>query len=162
MLLAVAWLWLIAPLNELGNREVLHRTHEMVFSAPRPALNQLLPLWLAAISLVGLAGSGALVRFAWLGRTDQMLAWTSGVLFIPALATALGVLTNSRKLFEVVYVAWMYLILDGRRALDFVGVAQDTPWLTYVLLAVALFAFTALVRHWRLTGWRPRVRAANS
>jgi hypothetical protein len=159
-LLAVAWLWLIAPLNELGNREVAHRTREMVFSAPRPALSQLPPQWLAAMSLVAVAGSGALVRFAMEGMTGRMLAWVSGVLFIPALATALGALTGSRRLFEVAYVVWMYVILNNEPALDFVGVAPETPWLRYVLLAVALFAFSALVRSWRLTGWRLRVRVA--
>jgi hypothetical protein len=127
--LAVTWLWLILPLNGLGNREIQQRTNEMVFSVPRPALSQMPALWLAAISLLALAGSGALVRYVLQGRPDQVLAWVSGVLFIPALAAFLGTLTNSRRLFEVVYVVWMYLILNGTRSLDFVGMSPGTPWL---------------------------------
>jgi hypothetical protein len=119
-------------------------------------------LWLAAISLLALAGSGALVRYATQGRPDQVLAWVSGVLFIPALAAFLGTLTNSRRLFEVVYVIWMYLILNGTRSLDFVGVSPGTPWLTYILAAVVLFALAVLLRHLRITGWRLQARAANS
>jgi hypothetical protein len=160
--LAVTWLWLILPLNGLGNREVQQRTNEMVFSAPRPAISQMPALWLAAISLLALAGSGALVRYATQGRPDQVLAWVSGVLFIPALAAFLGTLTNSRRLFEVVYVIWMYLILNGTRSLDFVGVSPGTPWLTYILAAVVLFALAVLLRHLRITGWRLQARAANS
>jgi hypothetical protein len=162
ILLVVAWLWLIVPLNGLGNREIQQRTNEMVFSAPRGILGQLPALWLAAISLMALAGSGALVRYVLQGRPDQVLAWMSGVLFIPALATFLGTLTNSRRLFEVVYVAWMYLILNGQKPLDFVGASPGTPWLTYVLAAVMLFALAVLLRHLRQSGWRLRARTANS
>jgi hypothetical protein len=161
-LLVVTWLWLILPLNGLGNREFQQRTNEMVFSAPRPALNQLPALWLAAVSLLALAGSGALVRYALQGRPDQVLAWVSGVLFIPGLAAFLATLTNSRRLFEVVYVVWMYLILNGTRSLDFVGASPGTPWLTYVLAAVVLFTLAILLRHLRLTGWRLRARTANA
>jgi hypothetical protein len=45
----------------------------------------------------------------------------SGVLFIPAQASALGVLTNSRKPFEVICVSWMYVVLQPVTSLDFVG-----------------------------------------
>ena len=55
-LLAVAWLWLVAPLNELGNRENQQRTDGMVFSTPRATLSLLPALWLAV------AGSGALLK----------------------------------------------------------------------------------------------------
>lgn len=115
---------------------------------------------LAGISLLALTGSGALARYALQGRPDQVTAWVSGVLFIPALAAFLGTLTNSRRLFEVVYVVWMYLILNGTRSLDFVGASPGTPWLTYVLAAVVLCALAVLLRRLRLTGWRLRARAA--
>ena len=152
LVLALSWLWLTVPLNELGNREVQKRTHEMVFSAQRPAVSQLPASWLAAVSLVAVAGSGALARYAVQGTVAQVLAWVSGVLFIPALALALGILTNSRRLFEVIYVVWIYAILNGVAALDFIGVSPKTPWLPYVLAACALFACTVLVRHLRVSG----------
>jgi hypothetical protein len=161
-LLAIAWLWLVAPLNELGNREIQQRTDGMVFSAPRAILSLLPALWLAAVSLLAVAGSGALVRYAMQGRPDQVGAWLSGVLFIPALAAFLGTLTNGRKLFEIVYVVWMYLILNGTRSLDFLGASPGTPWPTYMLASVVLVAFAILLRHLRLTGWRLRARTALS
>ena len=55
----------------------------------------------------------------------------------------------------------MYLILNGQRSLDFVGASPDTPWLTYVLAAVVLFALAVLVRHLRITGWKLRTRTAS-
>jgi hypothetical protein len=152
VLLAVAWLWMILLLSELGNREAQHNTQEIVFSAPRPALNQLPALWLAAITVTALMGSGAFLRYLIDGNTPRMLAWLGGVLFIPSLALALGALTLSRKPFEVVYVTWVYIILNEAPPLDFVGIVQDSPWQVYTLLAVGLFALTVFVRRWQLKG----------
>jgi hypothetical protein len=97
-------------------------------------------------------GSGAFLRYLLAADTIRILAWTSGALFVPSLALALGVLTSSRKPFEVIYVTWMYLILNAVPPLDFVGVTPEGPWQFYGLSAVALLALAVFVRHWQLTG----------
>lgn len=153
-LLAIAWLWMILLLSGLGSRETLHNTREIVFSAPRPTLNQLPASWLAAFTVTALMGAGALLRHLLDGDPLRLLAWMSGALFVPSLALALGVLTSSRKPFEVIYVTWMYLVLNAVPPLDFVGVTPDNPWQFYTLLAIALLALTAFARHWQLTGGR--------
>jgi hypothetical protein len=150
ILLAIAWFWMILPLSGLGNREAVHNTREIVFSAPRPTLNQLPALWLAAVTVVAATGSGAFLRYLFAGDTPHLLAWLGGVLFIPALASALGALTLSRKPFEVVYVTWMYIVLQPVAALDFVGEDPGSPWQFYALLAIGLFALTAFIRQWQL------------
>ena len=149
-LLAITWFWMILPLSGLGNRESQNNTREMVFSAPRPVSNQLPALWLAAITVIALAGSGAFIRILLAGDVAHLLAWFGGVLFIPALASAMGALTLSRKPFEVVYVTWMYAILNKVPPLDFVGMTAASPWLFYMLLAVGLFALGAFARQWQL------------
>ena len=90
------------------------------------------------------------MRYVLDGENMRLAAWLGGALFIPSLALALGTLTSSRKPFEVIYVTWMYLILNGAPPLDFVGVTPGNPWQVYLLLAVALFALAALVRYWQL------------
>lgn len=152
VLLAIAWFWMILLLSGLGNRETQHHTREIVFSAPRPALNQLPALWLAAVTVVTLMGSGAFLRYLLGGDTARLMAWIGGVLFIPSLALAMGVLTQSRKTFEVVYVTWMYLILNEAPPLDFVGVVPASPWAVYASLAMGLLALTVVVRQWQLKG----------
>ncbi|PWB76987.1 MAG: hypothetical protein C3F07_02725, partial [Anaerolineales bacterium] len=150
--LAITWLWMILLLSGLGNREALYNTREIVFSAPRPTLNQLPAAWLAAFTVNALLGSGAFLRHLLDGDSSRLLAWTSGALFIPSLALALGVLTSSRKPFEVIYVTWMYLILNAAPPLDFVGVTSESPWWFYTLSAFVLLALAAFARHWRLRG----------
>lgn len=152
VVLAVSWFWMILLLSGLGNREAQHNTSEMIFSAPRPVLNQLPATWLAAVTVTALMGSGAVLRYMLDGETARLLAWFGGVLFIPSLALAMGVLTLSRKPFEVVYVTWMYIILNEAPPLDFVGVVPESPWAVYALLAMGLLALTAVVRQWQLTG----------
>jgi len=146
ILLAVAWLWPILLLSGLGNREARHNTREIVFSAPRPVRNQLPATWLAAFTLIASMGSGAFLRFLFAGETTSLLAWLAGALFIPTLALTFGVLTGSSKAFEVVYVLWMYIILNEAPPLDFVGVASGSPWYFYALLVPALLVLTAIVR----------------
>ena len=136
-LLAITWLWMILLLSGLGSREALHNTREIVFSAPRPIRNQLPALWLSAATVTAWMGSGALLRYALDGETARLLAWLGGVLFIPSLAVALGTLTSRRKPFEVIYVTWMYLVLNEAPPLDFVGVTANSPWPAYMLLAAA-------------------------
>ncbi len=152
ILLAVAWLWMILVLSGMGNREHQRNTREIVFSAPHPILNQIPALWLAAVTVIALAGSGALLHYVLVGETAHLLAWLGGVLFVPSLALALGELTQSRKPFEVVYVTWMYLILNETRALDFVGITPASPWQVYAALAFGLFALAALGRQLQLAG----------
>jgi hypothetical protein len=96
-------------------------------------------------------GTGALLRYLLAGDSLRLLVWMGGALFIPALALALGVLTSSRKPFEVIYVTWMYLILNAVPPLDFVGITPEGPWQFYGLSAVALLALAVFVRHWQLT-----------
>jgi hypothetical protein len=150
LLLAVAWAWPILLLSALGCREARYDTRQIVFSAPRPLLNQLPALWLSAFAVLALMGSGALLRFLAAGEVTSLLAWLAGALFIPSLALALGVLTGSGKTFEVIYVLWMYGVLQRVPAFDFVGTTPESPWQIYALLALALMVITLLVRKGQL------------
>jgi hypothetical protein len=150
ILLVVSWLWIILLLSGLGNRESRHNTRQMVFSAPRPVLTQLPAAWLSAFTLVALTGSGALIKFLALGEAHSIVAWLAGATFISSLALVFGVLTGSSKPFEIVYVLWMYLILQRVPVLDFVGVTLDTPWKMYLALSLILFILSAVARQEQL------------
>jgi len=150
ILLAVAWIWPILILSGLGCRESRFNTGQIVFSAPRPLANQLPATWLAAFTVTTLMGSGAFLRFLFAGEYTSLLMWMAGALFIPSLALACGVLTGSSKPFEVMYVLWMYLLLQNIPALDFMGMTNASPWYVYTPLAWFLVALAAFGRHLRL------------
>ena len=59
------------------------------------------------------------------GDGTGLLAWLSGALFIPSLALASGIWSNSPKLFEVIHVSLWYLIINGVTGLDYLGANSD-------------------------------------
>jgi hypothetical protein len=150
ILLIVAWIWPILILGGLGRRESHFDTRQIVFSAPRPLLNQLPATWLSAFVVIALLGSGALVRFVLAGETVSVLGWITGAIFIPSLAFFLGTLTGSGKAFEVLYVLWMYLLIQKVSMFDFAGLTPHSPWFLYALLSLVLIALVVFTRQRQL------------
>jgi len=102
-------------------------------------------MWLADVFVAAITGSGAAIHFAGLGAWTSLFAWAAGVLFIPAMTLMLGVWTNSRRMFEMVYLFWWYLAFNGIATLDFFGTTQGTldqgnPWVFLGLAPVLLAA----------------------
>ena len=149
--LVVAWAWQILLCSALGSRESRYDTRQIVFSAPHPLANQLPAAWLAAFTVTALIGAGAALRYILAGDFNSLLAWTAGALFIPSLALALGVLTGSGKAFEVIYMIWIYLLLQKVPALDFAGMTPESPWYFYAPMAFLLLILAAFARQWQLT-----------
>lgn len=153
-LLLIGWVWPVLILSGLGCRENRYDTRQIVFSAPHPIAGQLPAAWFSAFVVTALMGSGAFLKFALAGETLHLLGWLTGAIFIPSLALTCGVLTGSSKAFEVLYVLWMYLILQRVTPLDFAGLIPDSPWYFYIPMALALLAVAALARQRQLTAKR--------
>jgi hypothetical protein len=120
--LPLAWLWPILIWSGMGNRETRHNAHQMVFSSAAPLMRQLPAIWLAGFVVTVLTGSGVAIKLFGAGDTVGLLAWFSGALFIPSFALALGVWSNSHKLFEVLFVTMWYLgPMNKVYAVDFLG-----------------------------------------
>jgi len=89
-------------------RDNQYRTQAMVYSRC-----DMRDKWIAA----GLAGliiaftvsSGAILRFALSGAWLQAVSWVVGMYFVVSLAMTLGTLTGSRRLFEALFIIWLYL-----------------------------------------------------
>ncbi len=151
ILLVVAWAWPVLLLGGLGCREARFDTHQLVFSAPHPLRSQLPATWLSAFFVTALLGAGTFIRFLAAADWTGLMAWQAGALFIPSLALILGVLTGGSKTFEVVYVLWMYLIVQrGAPGIDFVGLAPASPWQLFAALAVLLTGLAFAARRWQL------------
>ncbi|MBK8903967.1 MAG: hypothetical protein IPM53_22485 [Anaerolineaceae bacterium] len=140
--LPITWLWPTLIWSSLGNRELRHNVSQMVFSSAFPLMRQLPAAWLAGFTVAVVTGSGAAIRFLGAGDSASLLVWVSAALFIPTLALALGVLSNGRKLFEVLHVSLWYLALNKVAAVDYFGANSSgnvgffMP-LTLILLVIA-------------------------
>jgi len=146
--LAVAWIWPILVWSQMGSRETQGTVGSLIFSAPRAVPRQLLACYGAGVIVAALTGGGLALRLTAAGNATGLGAWVAGVLFVPALALALGVLAGSRKPFEALFTAWWYIgPLHHVRGLDFVGTTaqSSTAWL-YLVLSVVL---VGLAYGWR-------------
>ncbi len=138
----LAWIWPLTLWSALGAREARYQTTGLLFSAAHPVRRQLPAAWLAGVLVTAAAGLGVAGRLAQLGDLGGLFTWTMGVLFVPALALALGVWSGGSKLFEVVYVVLWYLgPMNGVAALNYISGPASTGLVilaaTALLLAVA-------------------------
>ena len=135
--LPLAWLWPVLVWSPLGNRVVLHRMDQIIFSSAFPCRRQLPAAWLAGLILAWSTGSGAAVRLLLDGQWGALSAWFVGAAFIPALALALGVWSGGSKLFEVTY-----LVLWTLGPLDNILAALDVGRMFGAMVVMDLFGAT--------------------
>jgi len=142
-MLPFAWLLPMAIWSEMGNREKKNNTHQMIFSSTHPVLRQLPAAWLAGVLATALFSIGGAVVFLIDGDLADLAGWACGVLFVPALALALGVISSGSRVFEVVYVLWWYMgpFSKGQRV-DFTNGAPQ-----FYLLAAAGLLLVSM--YWR-------------
>jgi len=145
------WIWPIFLWSVMGNRERQHQAGQLVFPCTRLMVDQLPALWFAGVLVAAVSGSGAVLRLAIGGEGHLLFGWFVGVLFVPALALAVGVWTSSRRWFEMLYFAIWFLGVNSRgrvQLLDFLGrggtsAGTDTPG--FYLLITAMLLVLALV-----------------
>jgi hypothetical protein len=80
------------------------------------------------------------------GDSPGLLAWFSGALFIPSLALALGIWSNSQKLFEALYISLWYLAINRLYAADFLGASGDGNIAFFMPLSLALIVVSFIGR----------------
>jgi hypothetical protein len=156
--------WPLLIWSQLGNREVQHRTDQLVFSAAFPLRRQFIATWTAGFVLTLIACSGVIVRLILASEWNVILAVVVAAAFIPAAALALGIWSGGSKLFEVVYLLlWTLgpmnqmmaalgfpLIADQFLAFDYIGssdaaISEGMP-LYYAVLTVLLLVLALIGR----------------
>ncbi|WP_020433238.1 hypothetical protein, partial [Paenibacillus riograndensis] len=105
----LAWIWPLTLWSAMGCREVMHGTHLFLAASPKLIARQLPAIWAAGYIVTAAAGGGILVRLLIEGDMVHALYWLLGSLFIPTLALVSGVITHSKKLFEVLYMLLWYI-----------------------------------------------------
>jgi hypothetical protein len=146
-ILPYAWVWPVLIWSSMGSRETHHNVQQFAFSSASPLWRQLPAQWLAGFLLTLVMGSGAALRLTIDGDAGGLLAFLSAALFIPSLALALGVWSNSSKPFEILYITLWYLgPLNNTPGLDFIGANSDGYPEFYIPLSAALIAFAFLGR----------------
>ncbi len=148
--ITVAWLWPALIWSQLGTREARFSTGPLIFSAQRAFPRQLLAAWTAGAVMAVLTGGGLALRLILAGDYAGLAAWAAGACFIPSLALALGVCSESRKPFEALYTVWWYIgPLHHLPRIDFMGTTpmSSTPAIYFTASAILV----AVACGWRRT-----------
>ncbi|MGZ9222832.1 MAG: ABC transporter permease subunit [Anaerolineales bacterium] len=141
-ILPYAWVWPVLIWSSIGSREMRYNVQQFAFSSASPLWRQLPAQWIAGFIVTLVMGGGAALRFMIDGDPAGLIAFLSAALFIPSLALALGVWSNSSKPFEILYITLWYLgPLNNTPGLDFIGANSDGYPEFYLLLSIALIAF---------------------
>jgi hypothetical protein len=137
--ITATWIWPALLWSQLGTREARFSTGSLIFSAQRAFPRQLLAAWTGGVLVAALTGGGLALRLLVAGDLPALAGWAAGTCFIPSLALALGVCSESRKPFEALYTVWWYIgPLHHIPKLDFMATtpASSTPVIYFVASAV--------------------------
>jgi hypothetical protein len=146
-ILPFTWIWPILIWSGLGNREIQHNAHQMVFSSAAPLRRQLPAQWLAGFIVTALTGGGVALKLLSVGDGVGLLAWVSGALFISSFALAAGVWSNSSKVFEIIYVSLWYMgPLNKIDAVDFLGAHSNGNVGFFIPFSIALIVAALIGR----------------
>jgi hypothetical protein len=151
-ILPFAWIWPLLLWSAMGTRENQFATGSLVFSAPNAAPRQLIASYAAGVIVAAATGAGIAVRMMIAADIAGLGAWAAAVLFVPALALALGVWSGGGKAFEALYTGWWYLgPLHHIRGVDFMGTtAGSSTGLGYAAAAFLLVCVAYAGRKYRL------------
>jgi hypothetical protein len=146
---ALAVAWPVVAWSSLGMRETYFDTYKLIYSSTPSIMRQVFAAWFAGVLLGVIALMGVSLRALSEGNTNYFPVYLVVVMFAPSLAFALGSLSSTSRLFEVVYLVWWFMGANGPRIFDFMQAQSDIPstgqTVAYLLLAVALF-FTGFTR----------------
>ncbi len=109
-LILLYWLPLLGSLSTMAYTEQQYRTDQYMMIAPNALWRLACCRMLTAISILLLALSPLLLRFA-LTAPTQLLMIVSGTVFVAAVALALGIWARQSRLFELLFMSLTYLAL---------------------------------------------------
>jgi hypothetical protein len=146
----LAMVWPVVAWSALGMREKYHDTYKLIYSSTYSVFRQVFTAWFSGV-LVGLiAITGVSLRAIIEGDTGHIPVYLVAVLFVPSLAFALGTLSGTSRLFEVIYLLWLFMGANGPQAFDFMQLQREVPSpvqaAVYLGLAVVLFLFGFALR----------------
>ena len=150
VVLPLAWVWPVLVWSRLGTHRYEHGVDGLLGAYPGPRRGPLAE-WVAGVALTGVIGLVPVLRMALAQDWPGVGAWVGGLLLVPSLALAAGVVSRTHRLFQVIYLALWYATINGIAALDVMGAVRvdgrpvGPPPVLVVGLALALLVVALLV-----------------
>jgi hypothetical protein len=142
LLIGIAWIWPMLQWSQLGTRETVCATEQLVYPTLHPIRRQFLAQWFAGVLLALLTAGGSLAHWTVTGNLAGIEGVFAGAVFVPTLAIACGALSGTTRLFEILYLVLWYVGPMNRTTFDFTqgAYAPEFTLASFVLFAVAVSA----------------------
>lgn len=138
----LAWIWPMLLWSQLGTREHLYGTEELIYPTLHPIRRHFVAQWLAGVILALVMAGGSLIHWAHTGDLSGIVGILAGAVFVPTLALACGTLSGTTRLFEIAYLVLWYVGPMNRTIFDFTqgAYAPGFALASLVLLVLAIAA----------------------
>jgi hypothetical protein len=145
----VSMIWPLIIWSSMGTRESQHDTGLLLFSSPEPVRRQLPAIWLSGLMVAMAAISCMVVRSVIMAHWFYAAALLMGAFFVPSASLALGTLSKSKRLFEVIYLMiWYVGSIEHLSAIDLLGTSDEaitiSKFIALGLLSIS-FLITAII-----------------
>lgn len=111
----------VSRISDLTTKEQTNRLHYFTYAAYKP-LQRILPAQLiAAFCLLTALSLPVICRLLISGEALTVLQLVNGLLFTVLLSASLGIISGSKKLFEILYFALTYLAFQGIGPAHYLG-----------------------------------------
>ncbi|OUC95568.1 hypothetical protein [Streptosporangium minutum] len=144
-LLPVLWVLPVLIWSRLGAQRTENGLDGLLAAYPA-ASGRMWVEWLSGVALTAACGLAPLVRLAVSGDWDGVGGWAGGVLFVPALALALGTLTRTHRAFQALYLPLWYAAVNGIGAFDYMGTCRPLVFALTAGLLLTTFVIGAFRR----------------
>ncbi|WP_130734719.1 hypothetical protein [Flavobacterium sp. J27] len=139
--LPLLWFLQILVLSDLETKDHTQRTFFFTASAYKPLQRVFISRILAAILWMFLIASPLWIRLLIKGELNTFLSILLGAVFIVLLAVFLGIITQSKKLFEIVFFFMVYCNLNSLPITDYFGALHQSMNYTIGLLLLISLLF---------------------
>lgn len=133
-LLPILLFFQVGRISDLTTKEMTNRLHYFTYAAYKP-LQRILPAQLiAGFCLLALLSLPVICRLLSSGSAIMTIQLVNGLLFMIVLSAFLGIISGSKKLFEILYFALTYLAFQGIAPAHYLGAITHNSYTAMMLL----------------------------
>ncbi|MFD2562366.1 hypothetical protein [Aquimarina rubra] len=151
LMLPVLWFLQVHRLSEISSKEIYHNVHYFTFSSYKPLGRLLTSQVIAGIILLLFLASPLLIRLM-IADFLSVGNIVIGSVFIVLLASALGILTKGKKLFEILFFMITYANINKISFADYFGGLShsDNYIISLIIMTITIGIIGFLTRRYQL------------
>ncbi|WP_299107300.1 hypothetical protein [uncultured Tenacibaculum sp.] len=153
IVLPILWFLQVSRLSNLTSKEINNKVHYFAFASYKPIQRLLTSQILSAFLLMVFLAVPFIIQLGIQMKFTSIIAIVLGALFIVLLSALLGIITNGKKLFEVLFFLITYANINGIPITSYFGFLETTNYYFTVILTL-IISFLVLIfytRNYQLT-----------